>query len=78
VAAFNRLRLRDREVLALVVWEDLSPSEAAIVLGLSPGSFSVRLHRAKKRLRKQLGPGGHVDGEASATAGVKTPEMEAR
>jgi RNA polymerase sigma factor (sigma-70 family) len=78
VAAFNRLKLRDREVLALVVWEGLPPREAATVLGVSAASFSVRLHRAKQRLRKELVGAGHVESEASATAGVSTPEMEPR
>jgi hypothetical protein len=53
-AAFNRLNANDREILALAAWEDLTPSEAARVLGMPTARFSVRLHRAKQRLRKQL------------------------
>ena len=65
VAAFNRLSRDDREALSLVVWEELKPREAAAVLGMTPGRFSVRLHRAKKRLRQEMKGAGHKQGEAS-------------
>jgi RNA polymerase sigma-70 factor, ECF subfamily len=54
VAAFNRLGEGDREALGLVVWDDLRPAEAAHVLGISAATFSVRLHRARKRLGAML------------------------
>ncbi|MHB1930105.1 MAG: RNA polymerase sigma factor [Acidimicrobiales bacterium] len=41
----------DREVLLLVVWEQLSPSEAAAVLGIPQGTARSRLHRALSILR---------------------------
>jgi RNA polymerase sigma-70 factor (ECF subfamily) len=41
----------DRELLLLVSWEDLSPSEAAKVLGVSSLAARSRLHRARRRLR---------------------------
>ena len=50
VQAFNALEERDREALALVAWDGLAPREAAIVAGCSAATFSVRLHRARKRL----------------------------
>jgi RNA polymerase sigma-70 factor, ECF subfamily len=50
VAAFNRLGERDRETLALVAWDGLDPRDAARVAGCSSGTFSVRLHRARRRL----------------------------
>ena len=40
----------EREALLLVAWEGLTPDQAATVLGLTPNAFSVRLHRARKRL----------------------------
>lgn len=52
--AFARLSARDREVLALVAWEELTPSEAARALDMPTARLSVRLHRAKQRLRRQL------------------------
>ncbi|MGH2954814.1 MAG: RNA polymerase sigma factor [Solirubrobacterales bacterium] len=52
--AFARLSDADREVLALIAWDELKPREAAEVLGISPARLSVRLHRARKRLREHL------------------------
>ena len=53
-AAIERLRSRDREVLRLVMWEQLSHSEAAVVLGCSVNAVAQRLHTARKRLRAEL------------------------
>jgi len=44
----------DREALTLIAWDGLSQREAAQVLGVRPGTFGVRLHRAKRRLRRAL------------------------
>jgi RNA polymerase sigma factor (sigma-70 family) len=52
--ALSRLSERDREALLLVAWEGLRPQEAAVVLGISETAFSVRLHRARRRLRAAL------------------------
>jgi RNA polymerase sigma factor (sigma-70 family) len=41
----------DRELLLLVSWEELSPGEAAKVLGISSLAARSRLHRARRRLR---------------------------
>ncbi len=43
-----------REAFVLVVIREMSPAEAAICLGISRGNVSVRVHRARIRLRKQL------------------------
>ncbi|RJL29967.1 RNA polymerase sigma factor [Bailinhaonella thermotolerans] len=56
--AFKRLSHEDREVLALVGWEGLSPAEIAVVLGCSRPAVRVRLHRARKRLAKELASAG--------------------
>ncbi|ETK31106.1 RNA polymerase sigma factor [Microbispora sp. ATCC PTA-5024] len=56
--AFARLKDDDRELLSLVGWEGLSVSQAATVLGCSPGTARIRLHRARKRLARELGAGG--------------------
>lgn len=53
-AALGRLPENDREALTLIAWEGLRPAEAATVLGQSPAAFRVRLHRAKRRLRREL------------------------
>lgn len=47
-------RVEDRELLLLVTWEELSPSEAARVLGISALAARSRLHRARRRLRQAL------------------------
>jgi RNA polymerase sigma-70 factor, ECF subfamily len=58
-AAFNALSPSDREVLGLVAWDELKPREAAAVLDVTPALFSVRLHRARRRLRERLDAAGH-------------------
>ena len=44
----------DRELLLLVTWEELSPSEAGRVLGISALAARSRLHRARRRLRRVI------------------------
>lgn len=45
----------EREVLLLVAWEGLSPTEAAEVLGLTAVAARSRLHRARTRAQATLG-----------------------
>ncbi|MGD0197608.1 MAG: sigma-70 family RNA polymerase sigma factor [Solirubrobacteraceae bacterium] len=52
--ALAALGERDREALLLVVWDGLDHREAALVLGCSTGAFTVRLHRARQRLAREL------------------------
>lgn len=54
-AAMSRLDIADREVLSLWAWEQLEPREVATVLGTSVNAATLRLSRAKKRLRAELG-----------------------
>lgn len=49
-----RLSRLDREALMLTSWDGLNHREAAAVLGCSPSTFDVRLHRARKRLARNL------------------------
>jgi RNA polymerase sigma-70 factor, ECF subfamily len=44
----------DRKVLELVAYAQLSPSEAAVALGISPNAARLRLARARRRLRERL------------------------
>ncbi|MFC6086346.1 RNA polymerase sigma factor [Sphaerisporangium aureirubrum] len=53
-AAFQRLGADDRELLSLVSWEGLDTAQVATVLGCSRGAVRVRLHRARKRLAREL------------------------
>lgn len=52
--ALARLPERDREALMLVSWDGLEPDEAAQALGCSKAAFAVRLHRARRRLEREL------------------------
>jgi RNA polymerase sigma-70 factor, ECF subfamily len=53
-SAWERLSAADRDVLALVAWEELPVREAAVAIGCPAPVFSVRLHRARKRLERLL------------------------
>ncbi len=52
--AFASLGVRDRELLELAYWEELSPREIATVLGCTPNAARIRLHRARRLMRDRL------------------------
>lgn len=58
--ALNRLKPADQEVLRLVTWEGLSYAEVGRVLGCSEGTVAVRVHRARRRMERQLRSAGFV------------------
>jgi RNA polymerase sigma-70 factor (ECF subfamily) len=62
-AALASLPAADAEVLHLWAWEELAPREIARVLDITPNAASIRLHRAKGRLRDALEPGPRKDPE---------------
>jgi RNA polymerase sigma-70 factor (ECF subfamily) len=64
--AWAALAPRDREILALVVLDDLSVSDVAVALGVSANAVSIRLHRAKKALAAALGETDATSSERSA------------
>jgi len=51
--ALGSLSDLDRELITLTTWENLSPAEAARVVGIASGTARVRLHRARARLARQ-------------------------
>jgi RNA polymerase sigma-70 factor (ECF subfamily) len=53
-AAFRSLPGPDRELLALVFWEELDNGQVATVLGCSRNAVRIRLHRARRRLAGAL------------------------
>jgi DNA-directed RNA polymerase specialized sigma24 family protein len=52
--AVGALSADDREALLLVAWEGLTPARAARALDVRPGTFAMRLHRARRRLARAL------------------------
>jgi RNA polymerase sigma factor (sigma-70 family) len=53
-AALARLGAEDQEILRLAGWEELSPGEISVVLGIGQVAVRSRLHRARRRLRAAL------------------------
>ncbi len=53
-AVLAEMRDIDRELLLLIAWDGLSPTQAAAVLGIAPVTVRVRLHRVRSRLRIAL------------------------
>lgn len=54
VQALSGLTPNQLEALLLTAWDGLSEKQAAAALGCSRSAVAVRLHRARRRLRKQL------------------------
>jgi RNA polymerase sigma-70 factor (ECF subfamily) len=54
LAAIRALPPDERDVLLLVAWEQLTPAQAALALGVPPGTARSRLHRARAALRLVL------------------------
>lgn len=52
--AWNSLGPDDQEILALTAWEGLTALEAAGVLGIRRAAASMRLARARERLREMI------------------------
>lgn len=55
VEAIRALPEREREILWLTYWEELSAAEVAVVVGMSAGAVWTRLNRVRARLRPLIG-----------------------
>ncbi|HEX9086265.1 MAG TPA: sigma-70 family RNA polymerase sigma factor [Arthrobacter sp.] len=70
--ALARLRDKERDILQLAYWDELSTTEIAGVLLCSESAAKVRLHRARAAFRKHMPAGA-----ASITAESATQRMGA-
>lgn len=52
--ALASLASKDRELLRLWAWEELRPTEIAVVLDTTANAVNIRLHRARRRLAALL------------------------
>jgi RNA polymerase sigma-70 factor, ECF subfamily len=52
--AMDALSPDDADLLRLWAWEQLAAGEIATVLDITPNAASIRLHRAKEKLRTEL------------------------
>jgi RNA polymerase sigma-70 factor, ECF subfamily len=52
--ALASLTAIDREILTLAAWEELPPRHIAVVLGISPNTVRIRLHRARRHVQRRL------------------------
>lgn len=68
--ALGRLRPKDQEVLRLATWEDLTHAEIASVMGCSRHAVDQRIHRATRRLARELERSGATEPERVAPAGT--------
>lgn len=52
--ALSALRPADRELLLLIGWDEVTPAQAARILGVRASTLSMRLKRARERLAAEL------------------------
>jgi RNA polymerase sigma factor (sigma-70 family) len=62
LSVLDQLPVADRELVLLVAWAGLSYEEAARALEIPQGTVRSRLHRARARIRRALGPAFHDEG----------------
>ena len=67
--AIDNLRAADAEVVRLWAWDDLDLAQIAQVLSISVNAATIRLHRARKRLREEIGKNVDNDGHVAVKEG---------
>jgi RNA polymerase sigma-70 factor, ECF subfamily len=65
--AIARLKPAEAELVRLWAWDDLDLEQIAQILGVSTNAATIRLHRARKKLKDLLG-----DGHAGVKEGDRT------
>jgi len=73
LAALEKLSEKEREAVAIWAWEGMDGRRAATALGCSATAFALRLHRARRRLVKELAASGHFSYEDHDTT---EPDVE--
>lgn len=56
VAAIRRLKPKDREIVMLYTWEELSRETIAEMMGTTRAAIDQRIHRSYRRLARTLAP----------------------
>jgi RNA polymerase sigma-70 factor, ECF subfamily len=74
--AIERLPPAEREALTLTVWDGLNVREGAAVAGCLRATFSVRLHRARRRVMKELGLERHSRGKVAERPALPAEEAK--
>jgi RNA polymerase sigma-70 factor (ECF subfamily) len=69
-AALASLSGREREVLLLFAWADLSYEEISIALGIPAGTVRSRLSRARAHVRELMWPSGQVSVDGATEGGA--------
>lgn len=78
-AAWKQLSDAQQEVLALAIFEQLDAETAAAALGIRPGTYRVRLTRARSALRTLLADTGTgADIGSTTPSNLKATAQEAR
>ncbi|RNL61972.1 sigma-70 family RNA polymerase sigma factor [Nocardioides marmoriginsengisoli] len=70
--ALERVRPTEAELLRLWAWEELSPSEIAEVLGITPNAAGIRLHRARESFKAEFRKDRPGPGHDQVTEGDRT------
>jgi len=76
LAALDRIRPADAEVLKLAAWEGLTHAQIAIVLDCSVNAVAIRVHRARASLRAEVEKGPADSGHPLVTR--RTPTGDSR
>ena len=54
IVAMNKLETDEREILALVLTEELKYREIASIMGINEGNVKIKVHRARLKLKEIL------------------------